>query len=172
MRLFHVSEEADITMFHPRLPTRADLDPTVGLVWAIDEAHLPNFLTPRDCPRVTYHVTDTTTAEDRQRFFSSGTHTHAVAIESGWFRRMCETTLYLYEFAPAGFRLQDAVAGYYVSTEIQTPIARHICTDLFDALFSRRVEVRLVDQLWDLASAVQQSSLGWSLCRMKNALQK
>ena len=44
--------------------------------------------------------------------------------------------------------------------------------NLFEALFSRGVEVRLVDQLWDLASAVQQSSLGWSLCRMKNALRK
>lgn len=64
------------------------------------------------------------------------------------------------------------MAGYYVSTISQVPIARHICTDLFDALFSRGVEVRLLDQLWDLASAVQQSSLGWSLCRMKNALRK
>ncbi|MBQ8400455.1 MAG: hypothetical protein IJX14_00855 [Clostridia bacterium] len=172
MRLFHVSEDPDIPVFHPRLPSRTDLDPTVGLVWAIDEAHLPNFLTPRDCPRVTFHATDATTAEDRQRFFSSTTHTYAVAIESGWFRRMCDTTLYLYEFAPAGFRLQDAVAGYYVSAETQTPITRHICTDLFGELFSRGVEVRLVDRLWDLASAVQQSSLGWSLCRMKNAQKK
>jgi len=172
MRLFHVSEEADIAVFHPRLPTRTDLDPTTGLVWAIDETHLPNFLTPRDCPRVTYHVTDTTTAEDRTRFFSDHSCTYTVAIESGWFRRMLDTTLYLYEFDPAGFRLQDPVAGYYVSTQTQVPAAKHTCPDLFDALFSRGVEVRLVDQLWDLASAVQQSSLGWSLCRMKNALRK
>ena len=61
MRLFHVSEEADITVFHPSLPTRTDLDPAVGLVWAIDEARLPNFLTPRDCPRVTYHIGENTT---------------------------------------------------------------------------------------------------------------
>ena len=172
MRLFHVSEEADIAVFHPRMPTRADLDPTVGLVWAIDETHLPNFLTPRNCPRVTYHVTDTTTAEDRARFFSGHSCTYAVAIESGWFRPMLDTTLYLYEFDPEDFRLQDPVAGYYVSTQTQIPVAKHTCTDLFDALFSRGTEVRLVDNLWDLASAVQQSSLGWSLCRMKNALRK
>ncbi|MBQ3591271.1 MAG: hypothetical protein II979_04960 [Clostridia bacterium] len=172
MRLFHVSEEADIAVFHPRLPTRTDLDPTIGLVWAIDETHLPNFLTPRDCPRVTYHVTENTTAEDRACFFTMNSCTWAVAIESGWFRRMLDTTLYLYEFDPAGFRLQDPVAGYYVSTQTQIPAAKHTCPDLFDALFSRGVEVRLVDQLWDLASAVQQSSLGWSLCRMKNALRK
>ena len=33
MRLFHVSEEADIAVFHPRLPNRSDLDPTVG--WSL-----------------------------------------------------------------------------------------------------------------------------------------
>lgn len=46
MRLFHVSEEPDIKVFVPRLPTRKDLDQNVGLVWAIDDARLPNFLTP------------------------------------------------------------------------------------------------------------------------------
>ena len=48
MRLFHVSEDADIEIFHPRIPARSDLDKNVGLVWAIDEERLPNFLTPRD----------------------------------------------------------------------------------------------------------------------------
>lgn len=43
MRLFHVSEESDIQVFQPRLPTRTDLDLTKGLVWAIDEKCLPNF---------------------------------------------------------------------------------------------------------------------------------
>lgn len=54
MRLFHVSEEANIEVFNPRIPARKDLDQSVGLVWAIDEKRLPNFLTPRDCPRVAY----------------------------------------------------------------------------------------------------------------------
>ena len=65
MRLFHVSEESDIQVFEPRLPTRMDLDQTVGLVWAIDEARLPNFLTPRDCPRVAYHIGSQTTDCDK-----------------------------------------------------------------------------------------------------------
>ena len=55
MRLFHVSEEGNIGVFHPRLPLRKDLPADVGLVWAIDEKHLPNFLTPRNCPRVCFH---------------------------------------------------------------------------------------------------------------------
>ena len=37
MRLFHVSEESDIKVFEPRIPTREDLDQNKGLVWAINE---------------------------------------------------------------------------------------------------------------------------------------
>lgn len=169
MRLFHVSEDPDITVFHPRLPARRDLDPTVGLVWAIDEAHLPNFLTPRDCPRVTYHVRPTTTEDDRRRFFSSDTVTYTVVIEHGWFDRMRNTTLYLYEFNPTDFELQDEIAGYYVAKTAQTPIARHIITDLPGALIARSVELRITDNLRRMAEEVKSSTLGWSLCRMGNA---
>lgn len=169
MKLYHVSEEGDIVRFDPRPPSRADLDPAVGLVWAIDGERLPNYLTPRDCPRVTYHVSPETTAEDRERFFTSRTASHAVVIEGAWLERMVHTTLYLYEFDPAGFALQDAAAGYYVSREVQRPVAVHVCTDLLGELVRRGVEVRLTDRLWDMAEAVQRSSLNWSLCRMANA---
>ena len=171
MHLFHVSEEPDITVFHPRLPARCDLDPTVGLVWAIDETHLPNFLTPRDCPRVTFHIRPETTTEDRRRFFSSDTVTHAVIIEHGWFDRMRNTTLYLYEFDPTDFVLQDEIAGYYVAMTAQTPIARHTVDDLPGALIARGVELRITDSLRRIADEVKSSTLGWSLCRMGNAKQ-
>lgn len=170
MRLYHVSEEGGIALFRPRPPSRKDLDPAVGLVWDIDEARLPNYLTPRDCPRVAYHIGPETTAEDRARFFTSRTASHAVVIEGAWLERMRRTTLYLYEFDPGGFRLQDAAAGYYVSEEAQRPKAVHVCTDLPGELVRRGVEVRLTDRLWDVAAAVQGSSLNWSLCRMANAL--
>jgi len=55
MRLFHVSEENNIAEFIPRVPDRENFDKSIGLVWAIDEARLPNFLTPRNCPRVAYY---------------------------------------------------------------------------------------------------------------------
>lgn len=169
MRLFHVSEEPDITVFKPRLPTRKDLDPTVGLVWAFDETRLPNFLTPRDCLRVTYHVGPHTTEADKTRFFSSTGISHAVVIEHKWFKAMKNATLYLYEFDLSCFVLQDDVAGYYVAKTTQHPIAKYILTDLFGELFARNVEVRIVDNLWDIAEAVKASTLNWSLCRMANA---
>lgn len=68
MRLFHISEESNIEIFNPRIPTRCDLDQSVGLVWAINERCLPNFLTPRDCPRITYHISKNTSEEDIRRY--------------------------------------------------------------------------------------------------------
>ena len=169
MRLFHVSEEPEIAEFRPRKPDREDLDPDVWLVWAINEECLPNYLMPRDCPRVTFHVGPETTAEDRERFFPSAVCRHVVAIERKWLPAMQETALYLYEFDPAGFVLQDDVAGYYVSTRTEVPIAKTRIVDLPGVLAQRGVELRVLDSLWALNDEVQASSLRWSMCRMREA---
>lgn len=169
MKLYHVSEAADIFLFTPRILSRLDLDQQTGLVWAIDEAHLPNYLTPRECPRVTYHVGKQTTQQDRQSFFSSSTMTHAVVIEQAWFSRMANTTLYLYEMDPTNFELIDEIAGYYVSKQSEKPLSKTQVDDLFEALLMRNVELRIVDRLGDLCSRVQRSSLNWSMIKMSNA---
>lgn len=169
MRLFHVSEESDIRVFEPRLPARKDLDQTIGLVWAIDEARLPNFLTPRDCPRVAYHVGNQTTDCDKKRFFSSSSISYAIVIEKQWFHIMKDTKLYLYEFDSTDFVLQDDIAGYYVATTTQYPKTKYVLTDLFSALLDRNVEIRITDNLWEIADDVKTSTLNWSLCRMGNA---
>lgn len=166
MRLYHVSEESGIMRFEPRLPARADLDPTIGLVWAIDEHRLPNFLTPRNCPRVAYHIGPHTTPQDAARWFTSRTASHAVIIESAWLDAMRRAVLYLYEFEPAGFSLQDDVAGYYVAETVQTPVAVHRVDDLLAELLRCGVELRMVDSLWDVADRIKETSLNWSLCRM------
>lgn len=169
MRLFHVSEECNIEMFQPRLPSRMDIDQTKGLVWAINEQCLPNFLTPRDCPRVTYYATDRSNVVDRIRFFSSPYIQHAVVIESKWFSIMKNTVLYLYEFDESDFCLQDEVAGYYVSEKEQIPINKIIVPDLFLELFKRNIELRIIPNLRDISEEVKKSTLNWSLCRMGNA---
>ena len=166
MRLFHVSEEPDIREFVPRLPERKDLDPSVGLVWAIDEEHLPNFLTPRNCPRVCYHIGVQTTAADRRRFFTSDAERYAVVLERGWYETMRDTALYLYEFSADDFVLQDAVAGYWVAKTVQKPIAKYELHDLIGEQIKRGVELRFVDSLFDIAQEVKESTLNWSLCRM------
>lgn len=169
MRLFHVSEEENIQIFEPRLPNRNDLDKTVGLVWAIDESRLPNFLTPRDCPRVAYYIGKKTTELDKKIYFTSSTVSHTLIIESTWFERMKNTTLYLYEFNVDDFVLQDDIAGYYVAKTTQIPKAKHQLNDLFSELLKRNVEIRIIDNLWDIANEVKASTLNWSLCRMGHA---
>lgn len=169
MRLFHVSEESDITIFKPRIPLRTDIDKSKGLIWAINEFCLPNFLTPRDCPRVAYYATEKSSESDKDRFFSSYNSLHVLAIEQQWHTTMKNTTLYLYEFDISDFYLQDEIAGYYVSEKNQKPINKIIITDIFSELFKRNVEIRLVTDLWKLSDDIKRLTLNWSLCRMKNA---
>lgn len=166
MRLFHVSEESNIEIFNPRKPERDDLDKSVGLVWAITEDCLPNFLTPRNCPRVTYHIGKNTVTSDIEKYISSSSSSHVIVIENSWFDIMKNTTLYLYEFDPEHFELQDEVAGYYVSKIPQRPKSKLIVNDLFHELFSRNVELRIVDNLWDICNKIKGSSFHWSMCRM------
>lgn len=170
MRLFHVSEELHIPYFQPRKPTREDLDPTIPLVWAISEERLSNFLTPRDCPRVTFYPKNDSAPEDVERFIGDSEIRSVLAIESGWFQRMSSTRLAIYEFDPVSFELQDEVAGYYVSKKREVPTALVLVEDLFSALFERQTELRVLPNLWYLCRAIQDSSLGYSMCRMRNAL--
>ncbi|MEZ5163494.1 MAG: hypothetical protein R2688_07030 [Fimbriimonadaceae bacterium] len=50
LRLFHFSEEPNIERFVPRPPLA--YPEAEALVWAIDEAHSPFYLFPRECPRI------------------------------------------------------------------------------------------------------------------------
>lgn len=169
MRLFHVSEESDIRIFNPRTPIRVDLDKNLPLVWAIEEKCLPNFLTPRDCPRIGYYIGENATKEDTNNFFTSKGCNHVVVIENGWFQKILNTKLYLYEFDPSNFQLQDEIAGYYVSKTPEKPIGKFEISNLFEELFNRNVELRVVDNLWNFSNTIKNSSLCWSLCRMNNA---
>lgn len=162
MRLFHVSEEPGITEFVPR--------PSPGgapVVWAICEARLHNYLLPRDCPRVTFTAGPATTQVDNDRFLTSAQA--VVAIEAGWFFRCLTTTLYLYEFNPTSFRETDAVAGYYQSNARVRPVAVQALTNGLETLLERGVELRVLPTLWYLREAVLNSSLAYSIIRMRKA---
>ena len=41
--------------------------------------------------------------------------------------------------------------------------------DLFMELFNRNAELRIVDNLWSIADEIKQTTLNWSMCRMRNA---
>ncbi|MDB5148622.1 MAG: hypothetical protein JWQ57_2642 [Mucilaginibacter sp.] len=168
-RLFHISEQPGISIFIPR-PSPSHFENITGdVVFAINGQLLHNYLLPRDCPRVTFYAGANTTDDDKQKFMGNTTASHVIVVECGWYQQIKETTLYCYEFSPDNFMLIDECAGYYVSYKPTVPVAVTVIDDIMTALLSRDIELRFMPSLTDVADAVRNSSLQFSLIRMRNA---
>jgi hypothetical protein len=162
--LFHMSEDPGIKRFEPRPPDSGG-DP---VVWAIDADHLRNYLVPRDCPRVTYFAGSETTVADKERFLSGSSA--VVAIERDWYDRVRSCRLYCYHLPHETFECVDETAGYFVSRVSVAPIGMDAVTDPVQELLKGGVELRIIENLWPLRDAVVDSSLQFSIIRMRNAL--
>ena len=162
--LFHISEEANISQFEPR-PSEYTIEP---VVWAIDGAHLRNYLVPRDCPRVTYYAGPQTSDTDRETLLGRGSA--VVAIENCWLERLEQSQLYCYSLPEQTFECLDEGAGYFVSRVAVVPTGVEVIRDAIFELRRRGVELRVLPSLWPLRDAVIVSSLQFSIIRMRNAL--
>ena len=169
MLLYHVSDQANIEVFEPRIPPTSSPANPGAVVWAVDEAHLVNYLVPRDCPRVTFHATSATTQEDRRRFLGDGLSRHVVAIEAGWLQRCVDAALWLYELPPFSFLCADGTAGYYVSSKAVVPTSATRDENPLQSLADFGAELRVMPRLGSLAAQVARSSLAFSCIRMRNA---
>lgn len=166
MKLFHVSDQPGIHVFMPRPSTAT---PGLGpVVWAVDGSHLPNYLLPRDCPRVTFAAAAGTSPEDRQRFGIQD-HTRVVVVERSWLNRIERGTIFRYQLPSEPFRLFDGPAGYWVSLQPVTPLDVVTVHDIPGSLAGLGAELRAVSNLWSLHQAVAQSTLEFSMIRMRNA---
>lgn len=163
--LFHVSEYAGIATFAPRPHAQF----AEGAVWAIDDARLHTYLLPRDCPRIALIPTAHTTVEDRLRFMGSTVAPVVIAIESAWLARAMQQRIYIYTLPAATFTLQDNIAGHYVSRQAVTPIALRAIDQPLLEMMQRNVELRVMPSLWELREAVVDSTLHFSITRMRNA---
>lgn len=161
--LFHISEEPGITRFEPR-PSEFVNEP---VVWAISAERLCNYLVPRECPRVTYYAGSQTRAADIERFL--GSSPAVIAVESAWVERLRSCRLYCYCLPPETFECIDDCAGYFVSRTAVVRGAVEVIDDAIAELLNRGVELRFVPNLWPLRDAVVESSLQFSLIRMRNA---
>ena len=165
-RLFHASEELDIARFEPRPSPSTNM--TLGTcVWSICEAHLPNYLLPRECPRVCFRRGPQTTEADAERFL--GAAGHVVAFPATWLDTVRRVRLALYEMPPQTFFEADAEAGYWISRETVEPVRRTIVEDALYALIEAGAEVRVLQDIWPLRDAVVASSLRFSIIRYRNA---
>lgn len=163
VRLFHVSEEAGIRRFEPRPNYRLAGE----MVWAVDEPHLVNFLTPRGCPRITFGRGPRTTPEDAARFL--GDARRVVAFESAWLERVRDCALQVYELPPSTFEPELPEAGYWISREAVEPIGVQVVEDVMAALVAAGAEVRVLQSFWPLSDAVAGSSLEFSIIHKDRA---
>jgi hypothetical protein len=172
--LFHVSEDGAISRFDPRpLPSGAvGVAPDERVVWAIDAAHLHNYLLPRDCPRVTFYLRPERfgAAADDEPLLAGTTGSRVIAVESAWLERIRRTPLFCYELPADGFTCIDANAGYFVSRDSVTPTRVRRIDDPLTELAHHDVELRVMPSLWKLHDAVIASpNVSYSIIRMRNA---
>lgn len=161
--LYHISEESGISRFEPRVPANGG----EAVVWAVSGERLRNYLLPRECPRVTFFAGEKTTPADRERLL--GTSEAVVAIESAWLDRVRQARLFCYQFADAGFTCVDQCAGYFQSVSAVEPVGVEVIDDCLAAIAARGVEIRVMSSLWDLHDAMVESTVSYSMIRMRNA---
>ena len=166
-RLYHVSDKPGITLFTPRHSPL--FGPAFGnVVWAVSESHLVNYLLPRACPRVTFAASDQTSDADRKRF-DLGTQDRVVVVERGWWERVRQSTIHLYELPADTFTHHDEHAGYWISPDPVRPMSVTAVSNLPAAIAAREAELRVVDNLWPIHDEVTASTLSFSIIRMRNA---
>ena len=161
--LSHLSDRADIARFEPR-PSDYTSD---GVVWAIAQSHLANYLLPRDCPRVAFRAAPDSTPHDLEAFL--GADRVVIAIEAAWLAEVSTATLHCYAMPDQTFTLHDAAAGYWVSPAPVVPLAMSVISNLPATVTASGATLRVLPSLWPLHDAVKASSLTFSMIRMRNA---
>lgn len=162
--LWHASDDPHITTFTPRRAPTSSLEE--HLVWAVDDAHVPAYWFPRECPRATWWIGERTSAEDRATM-NGATRIHAIEWE--WWARLRDARVFLYLMPAASFVSQAPEAGYYVSREAVEPLAIVQLDDLVRQHAEARVELRVVNDLWPLWDRVTSSTFEFSGIRLRNA---
>ena len=169
MTLYHISDKPGIRLFEPRpAPARSGVEG--DMVWAIDREHLPNYLLPRDCPRVTFCKRVESRPEDVERLIGSTEAERVIAVESGWIDRILSEKIVLYEFDSSSFELEDENAGYWISYKAVSPRSERLITSPLLVLLKENVELRFMPSLWRLREDVADSTLEFSIIRMGNAV--
>ena len=167
--LYHISEDPDIARFEPRPPPSAGSGQAGLMVWAVGERLLHNYLLPRDCPRVTFYAGPNSSADDIARHLGTTAASYVVAIESAWLPAVRAGVLYQYALPTETFTAVDVGAGYYISRAAVAPLAVSRIDDILGELVGRGIELRVTPSLWKLRDAIVDSSLQFSMIRMRNA---
>jgi hypothetical protein len=117
--IWHVSESGSIPRFEPRANPEHDCaDP---LVWGIDDAHVPAYWFPRECPRGTFWATAATSDNDVERFLAGDRSLRVHAIQADWLDAFRAARVFAYRLPTETFERYPRAAGYWVSRVAVTP---------------------------------------------------
>jgi hypothetical protein len=168
-KLYHISDKQGIKRFDPRPAPSKSAKQKGLMVWAIDYAHLHNYLLPRDCPRVTFYADENSKPKDIEKLMAGISAKHFIAIETRWLPKIQKQCLYQYEFDLRDFTLVDKIAGYWISRKSVIPVAEKKIDNILSALLEHDIELRIMPSLWKLREAVINSTLAYSIIRMNKA---
>lgn len=164
--VWHVSEDGTIRRFEPR--ANPEHDSPEPFVWGIDDAHVPAYWFPRDCPRGTFWALPTTSDDDVERFLTGDRSLRVHAIESGWLDAMRSARVFAYRLPPETFEPYGRAAGYWVSRDAVEPLEIVELGDLLGKHAEARIELRVVPDLQPLWERVIGSTLEFSGIRLRN----
>ncbi|MEK3885773.1 DUF6886 family protein [Paenibacillus sp. PL2-23] len=157
MKLYHFSEEDDISIFKPRVKdNRRNMPP---VVWAIDEEHQFTFFLPRSCPRIVYTKHDDIDEQDYKKFFGTTNAEIVITLEANWYNSIMNTTLYRYELPSDTFSIFDERAGYYISYEEVKPSRLTLIKNGIERLIAMNIEVRFTPELNTLRNELLKSTI-------------
>ncbi|WP_261131221.1 DUF6886 family protein [Bacillus sp. Marseille-Q3570] len=163
---YHFSEEGQIKEFHPRKSPSFLEEPPY--VWAIDKAHSPLYLFPRNCPRIAFWKNAHTTNEDIQAYKVDTRM--VIVIEKGWVERWKSAVLYQYMFNGKSFKCFDRNAGYYTSRSTVVPTSVKRLEGLPLLLEKEGIELRCLPTLKSVRNEIPRSTLSFSMIRLRNAI--
>jgi hypothetical protein len=145
------------------------LKKTGDVVFGISEKLIHNYLLPRECPRVTFYAGNTTTEADRKKHLGLTTAAFVMVVETNWLSEIMNTVLYCYKFPANTFELLDEEAGYYISYETIIPKSKRRINNVLQELLARNIELWFAPSITELAESIKNSTLKFSLIRMRNA---
>jgi hypothetical protein len=164
--LWHVSEDGAIPCFEPR--ANPEHDSPEPLVWAIDDAHVPAYWFPRDCPRGTFWAGDKTADEDVERFLTGDRARRVHALQSDWLEVFRAGRIYAYRLPSESFEEYPRANGYWVSSAPVEPVEVLDLGDLLARHAEAGIELRVVPDLRGLWNRVIGSTLEFSGIRLRN----
>jgi uncharacterized protein DUF6886 len=137
-------------------------------VWRIDDAHVPAYWFPRECPRGTSWATAATSDDDVGRFLAGDRSLRVHAIQADWLEVFCAARVFAYRLPVDTFERYPRAAGYWVSRAAVTPTEVVEPSDLLTRHAEAGIELRIVPRLQPLWQQVIVSSLEFSGIRRRN----